>query len=180
MLKKRKSKKTRSSTLIIVIIQTIMIVALSLPSQQNELFSFSDFDEWIGYTTQDFCKENKQTKSEYISACGWTSRGQFRTKLCMFKKQDKSIFGLISSWNQRGKLAFYFPGLNMAKSRLLQKEREMTRIQIWQLALQHVSPNLRSQRDYRGAMSQHFNLTYSQTAPLSLSVWHTLSLLLWP
>lgn len=177
MLKKRKSKKTRSSTLIIVIVQTIMIVALSLPSQQNELFSFSDFDEWIGYTTQDVCKENKQTKI-WIHLC---LRLDFqRTKLCMFKKQDKSLFGLISSWNQRGKLAFYFPGLNMAKSRLLQKEREMTRIQIWQLALQHVSPNLRSQRDYRGAMSQHFNLTYSQTVPLSLSVWHTLSLLLWP
>lgn len=43
---------------------------------------------------------------------------------------------------------------------------EMTRIQIWQLALLHVGPNLRSQRDYRAAMSRHFNLTFSLTLSL--------------
>lgn len=74
---------------------------------------------------------------------------------------------------------YHFFGLNMAKSHLLLKDREMIRIQIWQLALHDVSPNLWSQRDYRGVMSQHFNLTYSLTATLSLSARHTLSPPLW-
>lgn len=83
--------------------------------------------------------------------------------------QTKSVFGFFPL-EQLRKIYVFLSRLNMAKSRLLQKEVEMNRIQIWQLALFHISCYLRGQWDDRGAMSRHFNLTYSLTARPGLSV----------
>lgn len=66
------------------------------------------------------------------------------------------LLGLIFLLKPKGNICIFLPGLNMSKSGLSQKERETNRIQMWHLALHHVRPNLRSQTDYRGAMSQHF------------------------
>lgn len=104
----------------------------------------------------------------------------YRSKVNSGVKSDLLIMQTKPLWfipvKLLGKVCILSSRPNMAKSCLLQKEKGMNGIQIWLLALLHVCPNLQSQWDYRGAMSQHFNLTYSLTVRPSLSVWHTLTL----
>lgn len=109
-------------------------------------FAHSDNDEWICYTTLLWNKLKlyirRSSKFSAIGSPCWSC--------------NLVLLGLIFLLKPKGNICIFLPGLNMSKSGLSQKERETNRIQMWHLALHHVRPNLRSQTDYRGAMSQHF------------------------